>query len=72
VVSDSTMISGWFSGQPVAKAVTKSAAVDRFVIGRHPFEIRVVVTGNNRCRRRTAAAHGILAEAVLKRPARTR
>src|ERR1700752_3410828 len=37
------MISGWFSGQPVAKAVTKSAAVDRFVIGRHPFEIRVVL-----------------------------
>src|SRR6478609_4808732 len=32
VVSKSTMISGWFSGQPVAKAVTKSADVDRFVI----------------------------------------
>src|SRR5947209_16799174 len=28
------MISGWFSGQPVAKAVTKSAEVDRFVIER--------------------------------------
>jgi hypothetical protein len=26
------MMSGWFSGQPVAKAVTKSADVDRFVI----------------------------------------
>jgi len=25
------MISGWFSGQPVAKAVTKSADVDRLV-----------------------------------------
>src|SRR5260370_33141450 len=32
VVSESTMMSGWFSGQPVAKAVTKSAAVDRLVI----------------------------------------
>src|SRR5437764_15158260 len=32
VVNESTMISGWFSGQPVAKAVTKSAEVDRFVI----------------------------------------
>jgi hypothetical protein len=36
VVSESTMISGWFSGQPVAKAVTKSADVDRFVIGKGP------------------------------------
>jgi hypothetical protein len=26
------MMSGWFSGQPVAKAVTKSAEVDRWVI----------------------------------------
>src|SRR5260370_32303299 len=26
------MMSGWFSGQPVTKAVTKSAAVDRLVI----------------------------------------
>jgi hypothetical protein len=26
------MMSGWFSGQPVANAVTKSADVDRFVI----------------------------------------
>src|SRR5512140_512108 len=26
------MISGWFSGQPVAKAVTNSAEVDRCVI----------------------------------------
>jgi hypothetical protein len=25
------MISGWFSGQPVANAVTKSAEVDRLV-----------------------------------------
>src|SRR5882757_9630532 len=33
VVSDSTMMSGCFSGQPVAKAVTKSADVDRSVIG---------------------------------------
>jgi hypothetical protein len=38
VVSDSTMMSGWCSGQPVAKAVTKSAEVDRLVIGsRYPF-----------------------------------
>src|SRR5882757_4505044 len=35
VVSDSTMISGCASGHPVAKAVTKSAEVDRLVIGRH-------------------------------------
>jgi hypothetical protein len=26
------MISGWFSGQPVENAVTKSADVDRFVV----------------------------------------
>jgi hypothetical protein len=31
------MISGWFSGQPVAKAVTKSADVDRCVIGKCPM-----------------------------------
>src|SRR6185295_4011738 len=30
VVSESTMMSGWFSGQPVANAVTKSADVFRF------------------------------------------
>jgi hypothetical protein len=32
------MIFGWFSGQPVAKAVTKSADVDRVVIARRPSE----------------------------------
>jgi hypothetical protein len=32
VVNDSTMMLGCFSGQPVAKAVTKSADVDRFVV----------------------------------------
>jgi hypothetical protein len=35
VVSDSTMMSGCASGQPVEKAVTKSAEVDRLFIGRH-------------------------------------
>jgi hypothetical protein len=33
------MISGWFSGQPVAKAVTKSADVERVVIGRVLYSI---------------------------------
>src|SRR5450759_2719469 len=33
VVNESTMMSGWFSGQPVVKAVTKSAEVARFVMG---------------------------------------
>src|SRR5882757_3242514 len=32
VVNDTIIRSGWFSGQPVAKPVTKSAEVDRFVI----------------------------------------
>jgi hypothetical protein len=33
------MMSGWCSGQPVAKAVTKSAEVDRvvFIGSRYPF-----------------------------------
>src|SRR5260370_7842802 len=35
VVSDSTMVVGCWSSQPVVKAVTKSAEVDRLVIGRH-------------------------------------
>jgi hypothetical protein len=39
VVNESTMISGWFSGQPVAKAVTKSADVDRFVIVKFPYGV---------------------------------
>src|SRR4030088_449828 len=42
VVNDSTMMSGWFSGQPVANAVTKSADVDRFVIGQ-------VLCGRDEC-----------------------
>ena len=36
VVSDSTMMSGCFSGQPVAKAVTKSAEVDRLCHWAYP------------------------------------
>src|ERR1700710_2339677 len=39
VVSERIRTSGWFSGQPVAKAVTKSAEVERWVIGFCPVVI---------------------------------
>jgi hypothetical protein len=56
VVNESTMISGWFSGQPVEKAVTKSADVDRVVIGTCSWKPFVCVR-DNADRPRTSAAH---------------